>query len=684
MENATEARLEAIEIMMEGMKAESAAVRRDLQQIMKTEGSSDDSSMNDNRLRVVGENDNGRTGNRGVEQKPWRKRVELPTFDGEEPLSWLNGAERFFDIQKVINDEEKVEIVYVSMERSTAYWFTFWKEKARNRSWDGLKATMINRFGGGFRGTEGTVEEFVRNFEVLMGQTRGVPEEQVVGYFNAGLREDVKGQAMRIARDVEDAMLRMKGENWNGFKSNQRGSRSMGAVVRSELSRPTTNQQGGTESVGSTRREAGATNSGSRMNTVGGSDNRGRMVRNLPYPELLKQKEEGRCFRCGGPFAPGHRCSERSLHVLLLAEDEEEVANDEVGEFESKTMELFACSAEGMTPPKTTKLVGWVGGRRMVVLIDSGASHNFVSKDLAEDLKLPVTEMSSYLVSLGDGRKKLQLSLGEAMVVEDFYLFDLGGVGIILGVAWLAKLGEMVINWRDMTMSYYLEGKRIQIRDLVKQGLPPPPEIKQPYIIKFETWKLGLIERKKIMVKRDLESGGGRTKNNKTEEKYTAHESSNFYEADTHWTSWLIPMFVVANIVVFVISMYINNCSKNNPGSQGGCVAKFRERFSFEPMQENLFGPFSSTLTKMGALRCNNVVIGQQGWRLVICNLLNTGIIHFIASMLSLVFMGIRLEQQFGFLNLGDKVVEGEEGNVRSLRVYMRRNKKGMPNCLGS
>ncbi|BAT96603.1 hypothetical protein VIGAN_08357000 [Vigna angularis var. angularis] len=159
MEEATEARLEAIEITMEGMKAESAAVRRDLQQIMRilgargnqAEGSSDDSSVNDNQNRVGGGNENGRTGDRGTEQKPWRKKVELPTFEGEEPLGWLNRAERFFDIQKVTSDEDKVEIAYVSMEGSAAYWFTFWKAKAKNRSWVGLKAAMINRFGGGVR-----------------------------------------------------------------------------------------------------------------------------------------------------------------------------------------------------------------------------------------------------------------------------------------------------------------------------------------------------------------------------------------------------------------------------------------------------------------------------------------------------------------------------------------------------
>ncbi|WVZ13100.1 hypothetical protein V8G54_017630, partial [Vigna mungo] len=75
------------------------------------------------------------------------------------------------------------------------------------------------------------------------------------------------------------------------------------------------------------------------------------------------------------------------------------------------------------------------------------------------------------------------------------------------------------------------------------------------------SWKLGLIERKIIKVRRDLETSGGRTKNKK-QENYTAYESFNLYEADTHWTSWLVTMFGVANIVVSIICMYINNCLK--------------------------------------------------------------------------------------------------------------------------
>lgn len=78
------------------------------------------------------------------------------------------------------------------------------------------------------------------------------------------------------------------------------------------------------------KRDGAATSTNARVSNAVGNENRGRMVRNLPYPEFLKRKEEGRCFRCEGSFAPGHRCTERSLRVLLLAEDEEGDASEEV------------------------------------------------------------------------------------------------------------------------------------------------------------------------------------------------------------------------------------------------------------------------------------------------------------------------------------------------------------------
>ncbi|XP_065858175.1 RHOMBOID-like protein 2 isoform X2 [Euphorbia lathyris] len=152
----------------------------------------------------------------------------------------------------------------------------------------------------------------------------------------------------------------------------------------------------------------------------------------------------------------------------------------------------------------------------------------------------------------------------------------------------------------------------------------------------------------------------------------------NFYyheTSDKQWTSWLIPMFVVANIAAFIAAMYVNNCPKNNLGFEGACVAKFLGRFSFQPLRENpLFGPSSEALEKMGALDWNKVVHRHQGWRLIASMWLHAGIIHLLANMLSLVFIGIRLEQQFGFVRVGIiYLVSGFGGSILST-LFIHQN----------
>ncbi|CAA7391882.1 unnamed protein product [Spirodela intermedia] len=123
---------------------------------------------------------------------------------------------------------------------------------------------------------------------------------------------------------------------------------------------------------------------------------------------------------------------------------------------------------------------------------------------------------------------------------------------------------------------------------------------------------------------------------------------------ESFWTPWIVPMFVVANVVMFLVTMYVNNCP-DHPRIYGGCVAGgFLRRFSFQPLRENpLLGPSSATLVKLGALEWSEVVREHQGWRLVTCPWLHAGLIHLITNMLSLLFIGIRLEQQFGFVRVG-------------------------------
>ncbi|WVZ12616.1 hypothetical protein V8G54_017146 [Vigna mungo] len=539
-----EGHLEAVEVAIAETKAdtgalrqETAAIRQDVQAILKALGERNpnhhgkrqgesESSVNDNGGGPKGEGGRSGDGNQGGLSQ-WRKRVELPVFEGGEPWVWIGRAEKFFEVQKVA-EEEKLELAFISMDGYVGSWFRFWREKTKNLSWDGLKRALGIRFGVGTRGTvyerlstirqSGPVEEYIRDFEVLVGQTTQIPEKQIMGYFLSGLREEVGDHvwphdppdlmtAMRVARDVEKLCTKTGG-GWLSKNQSSWGKAS-GSVTRVEPNRETTVRVGTAESVGSVNKDA----TQGRNKGVATSSGGDRNVRNLPYSEYLKRREEGRCFRCGGPFGPGHRCPERGLKMLIVVEEEEEAEGDEVKETNLAKMELSALSAGGLTTPKTMKLRGHIGHREVLVLIDSGASHNFIDRRVVEELQMTVTKTQPYMVSLGDGQKKrisgccegVKLELGEAQLIERFYLFELGGVEIILGVEWLQRLGEVMVDWGKLKMMYKEGGREVTVRGdptLERKVVGPRVLMKMDrtetcYVV----WELGSMEAQQNRLK---------------------------------------------------------------------------------------------------------------------------------------------------------------------------------------
>ncbi|KAG6399289.1 hypothetical protein SASPL_140765 [Salvia splendens] len=105
----------------------------------------------------------------------------------------------------------------------------------------------------------------------------------------------------------------------------------------------------------------------------------------------------------------------------------------------------------------------------------------------------------------------------------------------------------------------------------------------------------GREEKRRMIGNGDPERGAPRKHRNQS---YYAGGVGNYDmdSHDTYWTSWLVPIIVLANVAMFVVIMFVNNCPKNHDGLHGDCVAKFLRRLSFQPLRQNpLFGPSSST-----------------------------------------------------------------------------------------
>ncbi|KZV21493.1 peroxidase 64, partial [Dorcoceras hygrometricum] len=135
-------------------------------------------------------------------------------------------------------------------------------------------------------------------------------------------------------------------------------------------------------------------------------------------------------------------------------------------------VELPLFSISGMTQPQTMKLRGKVQNAEAVAMIDSGASHNFVSRKLIEKLGTRIDEEVQFGVCLGDGTKvqcqgickELEIQMGTYKAVITGHLFELGGVELILEVEWLRTLGEVLVDWNKMEMRFSEKGQLVELK----------------------------------------------------------------------------------------------------------------------------------------------------------------------------------------------------------------------------
>lgn len=75
-------------------------------------------------------------------------------------------------------------------------------------------------------------------------------------------------------------------------------------------------------------------------------------------------------------------------------------------------------------------------------------------------------------VSLGDGYKVRGRHICPTVVVEmqgvelqqSFHVFDMGGTDMVLGVEWHRSLGEVKVNWDELTMKFMIENEEKRIR----------------------------------------------------------------------------------------------------------------------------------------------------------------------------------------------------------------------------
>lgn len=106
-------------------------------------------------------------------------------------------------------------------------------------------------------------------------------------------------------------------------------------------------------------------------------------------------------------------------------------------------MELSMNSIVGIPSINTMKVKGTILGKEVVILIDFGTSHNFLSKGIVADLKIPIDETSNFGIMVGNGYRvagqgvcrQVEVRLQGLEIIQDIFPNELGSSDVILGIS---------------------------------------------------------------------------------------------------------------------------------------------------------------------------------------------------------------------------------------------------------
>ncbi|XP_028794215.1 uncharacterized protein LOC114749837 [Neltuma alba] len=190
------------------------------------------------------------------------------------------------------------------------------------------------------------------------------------------------------------------------------------------------------------------------------------------------RREKGLCFKCGDKFSPGHRCKPSSFKLLEITEDCDEPAMENTTSSyaeENDIAEISLHAILGGSTSSTMKLQGTLLSKPVLILIDSGSTHNFIYEKIVAELKIPTQQIPTFGVQIGNGNiiacrsvcKQVEIQVQSLTIKDDFFPFAIGGADMVLGIKWLASLNTVEANWQKMYMIFWVNGKRYKL-----QGTP--------------------------------------------------------------------------------------------------------------------------------------------------------------------------------------------------------------------
>ncbi|XP_026399008.1 uncharacterized protein LOC113294848 [Papaver somniferum] len=385
-------------------------------------------------------------------------KVDFPRFDGDNPKSWLQKCEYYFQMHD-LPDNTKTRMEAIHLDGKAFKWYDNFCLNQPHISWKFFCDNVCDRFENPANdNTVGffnkltqltTVEAYFEEFEYLKALLLSVrphfPESYFIASFTGGLKEE-----LRISKATKPPQ---KLFNPN-FSTSKPFTPTTCTPKPSVVPSTSLNPQ--------------------PLPKI----NAPISLKRLTPKQVQARKSKSLCFNCDDYYRRGHICKKKYLCVLIGEETAE--SSEPEGELQLDTeeapavesdMEISLHALTGTISTDTIRILGSINKKNISILIETGSTNSFIDSALAKELKCPVEQTASLLVTVENGDKtiisgicsQLTWSMQGHKFCGDLRLLPLGGCDIVLGADWLRNLGDVLFNLSKLCITLKYKGKKITL-----------------------------------------------------------------------------------------------------------------------------------------------------------------------------------------------------------------------------
>jgi len=162
----------------------------------------------------------------------------------------------------------------------------------------------------------------------------------------------------------------------------------------------------------------------------------------------------------------------------MEGENDDEAVEEESTEAEGKP-EITLYALEGVDTTSTIRVRATIHRNRLIALINSGSTHNFIGEKAVRGMNLKATTTKPFTVRVVNGMPLVCRSRYEAIPVVmggvvfpvTLYALPLMGLDLAMGVQWLSTLGPTLCNWKEQTLQFHWAGDEVRLMGIKPTGL---------------------------------------------------------------------------------------------------------------------------------------------------------------------------------------------------------------------